>query len=78
MRRLLLRTSFGNGVFAAMAVLVFYAVATPAWTAAKGWPDGGLSLTLVAAVIQALGWGVLVIVVGEVVRFFRAAARKGS
>ncbi len=78
MRRLPLRTSAGNGLLAALAVLVFYAVVTPLWIAAKGWRGGGLGLALVTAVIQALGWGVLVMVVGEVVRFVRAAARKGT
>ncbi len=75
MRRLPLRTSSGNGLLAALAVLVFYAVVTPLWIAAKGWRGGGLSLALVAAGLQAHGRGFVVMFAVETIRFVRGASR---
>ena len=70
------KTSAGYGVFAAVVVLVFYAVWTPITLIMHGWTDHSYSLLIFPVVLQMFGWGVFVMIVSEVLRFLRSP-RKG-
>ena len=70
------KTSAGYGVFAAVVVLLFYAVWTPIWLIMHGWTDHSYSQLIFPVIIQTFGWGVFVMIVSEVLRFLRSP-RKG-